>query len=138
MVPTESMTAATSRIVNSRPSGRPIRCPANTSSGATKIAICIDEPTAIASARSIWFRIAIWIAVEFSAALPTSARTTTPMKTSPSPSVAPAASTAPTRNSAITATPHAAASSVPTLRATDQPGPSPWCDSAGSTSGLNR
>ena len=31
----------------------------NTSNGATKIAICIDEPTAIASARSIWFRIAI-------------------------------------------------------------------------------
>ena len=76
-----------------------MKWPAITSTGATNSAICIDEPIAMPSARSILFLLATSIAVECSAALPTTATTTTPMKTLPRPSAVPAASTASTRNS---------------------------------------
>ena len=63
----------------------PMKWPAITSTGATKSAICMDEPMAMPRARSILPFMATRTAVECSAALPTMATTTTPMNTLPMP-----------------------------------------------------
>ena len=94
---------------------------AKTSTGATNSAIWMPLPTAMLTARSIWFFIATSTAVECSAALPTIATTITPTNTELMPNEWAACSAESTSSSLITATPTVAAIST-TQRLSASPG----------------
>ena len=109
---TDANRAITSKVVNTRFIGIPMKRPASTVSGATKRAICRELPTVTLTARSKSFLSAKNIAAKCSAAFPINAITTAPRNISDRPSVCPTCSTCDTSISEINASSIVAPSSI--------------------------